>query len=221
MSGRHYGNDPERLRKAVAATRECSICNRQVRASSLLPHENRHRVESQTKPCQECGTLIRRNSRSGQKQWDTKKYCSLKCLGRGEGNAARTPIEESYTVSPSGCWNWTRSIGADGYGKVRNPLQRGTTGAHRAVWMQLVGPVPEGMTLDHLCRNTRCVNPDHLEPVTLAENIRRAAAVRTTCRRGHPLDGRRVTKGREVRYCLTCHRQLEARRREARRVLAA
>lgn len=178
MSLQHYGNDPNRLRKAVTATRECSICHRQVRASSLLPHENRHRVELQTKPCQECGTPIRRNSRDGQDQWDAKRYCSYACLGRGRARAGRTPLQDSYTVSESGCWNWTRSTNPDGYGKVRNPLRRGGTTAHRAVWIQLIGPIPDGMVLDHLCRNRSCVNPAHLDPVTIGENNRRAAASR-------------------------------------------
>lgn len=91
----------------------------------------------------------------------------------------------------SGCWEWTGSI-SHGYGCFRyhNRAQR----AHRVAYMLLVGPIPEGLALDHLCCNRKCVNPEHLEPVTLFENSRRADTwrraaekrrQRTHCRRGH------------------------------------
>lgn len=85
--------------------------------------------------------------------------------------------------------------------------------------MEMVGPIPEGMQIDHLCLNRLCVRPSHLELVTPAENTRRSKFSRLTCRFGHPLDGRRG--GGKRRYCLTCHRDQETKRREARRVLAA
>lgn len=83
-----------------------------------------------------------------------------------------------------GCWEWLRVH--DRYGKVT--VQGRTTLAHRAVWELLVGPIPEGLFIDHLCRNTRCVNPDHLEPVTPTENAHRGNGYRvgwTHCIRGH------------------------------------
>lgn len=69
------------------------------------------------------------------------------------------------------CWIWTGAKGADGYGNVR---YRGTVWrAHRAAYTILVGAIESGLELDHLCRVRACVNPDHLEPVTGEENIRR------------------------------------------------
>lgn len=80
------------------------------------------------------------------------------------------------------CWLWTGPMyPADRgeYGKA------GGTTAHRHIYKLLVGPVATGLELDHLCRKTRCVNPDHLEPVTRAENMRRRYLTYTECTNGH------------------------------------
>lgn len=78
--------------------------------------------------------------------------------------------------SADGCWLWAGTILPSGYGQFRVGLGRAR--AHRFAYELLVGEIPEGLTIDHLCRNIRCVNPDHLEPVTAAENVRRAVAYR-------------------------------------------
>ena len=70
------------------------------------------------------------------------------------------------------CWLWTGHLDRNGYGKVGNRL------AHRMAYTMVKGVIPEGLSLDHLCRVHNCVNPDHLEPVTHAENVRRGAAAR-------------------------------------------
>lgn len=86
-----------------------------------------------------------------------------------------------------GCWRWvgTRS-GKPGrtYGKATRD-GKGIP-AHRLGYELFVGPIPEGLELDHLCRFTMCVNPAHLEPVTRRENVRRAFAARGQCPKGHP-----------------------------------
>jgi hypothetical protein len=71
------------------------------------------------------------------------------------------------------CWEWRGAVGSSGYGVFH--AGPGLELAHRFAYEALVGPIPEGCDLDHLCGNTRCVNPAHLEPVTHAENVRRAA----------------------------------------------
>lgn len=89
----------------------------------------------------------------------------------------------------TGCWEWLKPD-ANGYGKFR--YQGGPRWAHRVSYELFLGPIPAGLTLDHLCRNPRCINPDHLDPVTHRENVMRGnsppakAAARDTCAHGHP-----------------------------------
>ena len=73
------------------------------------------------------------------------------------------------------CLVWTGSLNRNGYGVIVGPGGRGVV-AHRANWLLRRGPIPAGMVLDHLCMNTRCVEPEHLEIVTQQENVRRAIA---------------------------------------------
>jgi hypothetical protein len=104
------------------------------------------------------------------------------------------------------CWLWTGAL-SGGYGSVRWGGQ--VRGVHRVVWELLVGPIPPGLTLDHLCRVRQCCNPDHLEPVTLRDNIMRSpiqvTAVhsrRTHCPQGHALTTMpRQSKQRGCRVC--------------------
>jgi hypothetical protein len=92
----------------------------------------------------------------------------------------------------------------------------GTTD-HRLAYEEAYGPIPAGLHIDHLCRVRNCINPEHLEAVTQAENNRRAAATRTHCQRGHVLDGLRHNKGIPTRYCLTCNRERVARHNQKKR----
>jgi hypothetical protein len=104
------------------------------------------------------------------------------------------------------CWLWQGGQDGHGYGQTF-VYGRGLVGAHAAAYELLVGPVPEGLELDHLCRTPLCVNPAHLEPVTHAENMRRAGAAKTHCVHGHEYtpENTRIG-GRGERKCLTCER---------------
>ncbi len=85
-------------------------------------------------------------------------------------------MEERIMPVLDGCWLWTGAYTGDPpYGLHKQKGNRGR--AHRFVYEALVGPIPDGMTIDHLCRQTMCVNPEHLEVVTVAENIKRSPRV--------------------------------------------
>lgn len=124
----------------------------------------------------------------------------------------------------TGCWTWTGKRGHNGYGYwhwdeggTKPNTQRLV---HRVVYTVLVGPIPDGLTIDHLCRNQLCVNPQHLEAVPQGENTRRGTgpvainARKTHCIRGHDLSGPAVYvrpdgRGRD---CRECKRAANARR---------
>lgn len=115
-------------------------------------------------------------------------------------------------------WIWTGADNNHDYGQIladgRNQL------AHRVMYELLVGPIPAGMELDHLCCVPRCIRPDHLEPVTHAENMRRYGERLTHCAHGHELTSENLyvyPNGRkECRLCrrITLRRFYENRRRQ-------
>lgn len=109
------------------------------------------------------------------------------------------------------CWEWCGCVMRNGYGQFRHEGR--VQPAHRVAWDLLRGPIPDGLHVDHLCRNRRCVNPAHLEPVTQAENNRRVAALRTHCKHGHPFDERNTYVYRDGRRkCRACRNADAARR---------
>jgi hypothetical protein len=127
------------------------------------------------------------------------------------------------------CWPWTagRLPGSD-YGQFWVASAGQNVGAHRVAYELLVGPIPEGAYLDHLCRNHPCVNPAHLEPVTCQENLLRgethaaANASKTHCPEGHPYDETNTYHMGGRRICRTCSlrksRAAYFRRRTAARI---
>jgi hypothetical protein len=89
--------------------------------------------------------------------------------------------------APDEHWLWTGALNKDGYGQWTNSALRKMAVAHRWAWYFVRGPLSDHLHLDHLCRVRNCVNPDHLEPVTRTENLRRAGRTRfaRACKKGH------------------------------------
>jgi hypothetical protein len=123
---------------------------------------------------------------------------------------------EWYVPEPNtGCWLWLKGVQTSGYGQValerkKHPRLRV---AHRVSYELLRGPIPGGLTLDHLCRVRSCVNPDHLEPVTNRVNALRGNgaparhARQTHCLNGHPLTPENIYPWPGERICVICERQ--------------
>lgn len=119
-----------------------------------------------------------------------------------------------------GCWRWTGSAPNPGYGRFYVDGRK--VYAHRFAYEFLIGPIPDGTEIDHLCRNRRCVNPAHLEAVSHAVNIRRstsplaAKARQTHCVNGHPFDDANTyIAPNGVRKCRACGRERRRRYRAA------
>lgn len=113
----------------------------------------------------------------------------------------------------SGCWLWVGSLNGDGYGQFS--IKGKSISAHRFSYMEFVGPIPDGLHLDHICRVRCCANPAHLEPVTNQENSIRGAKHgtygkaqrdKTHCANGHPYagDNLRFRPDTGYRICRTC-----------------
>lgn len=82
-------------------------------------------------------------------------------------------IYQRFRELPDGCWQWLGNLDRNGYGVLTHAKRSWL--AHRLSYAAFVGPIPDGLTIDHFCRQTDCVNPAHMEPVTMSENSRRAA----------------------------------------------
>lgn len=116
----------------------------------------------------------------------------------------------------TGCWLWVGRVGPNGYGMTS--VNGKNVNAHRAAYESLVGPVPPGLQLDHLCRVRCCVNPKHLEPVTPKVNSERGAGSTPTCKYGHPrVEHSRLRAAKGDRHCWTCALERATRYRRERR----
>lgn len=115
-------------------------------------------------------------------------------------------IKSRVNEADGGCWEWQGGLTKAGYGQIS--VQNKKLYVHRVVYALLVGELVEGLTIDHLCSNRRCCNPDHLELVTQGENTRRALSYPVThCKWGHEFNEENTylipSGGRMCRRCRT------------------
>jgi hypothetical protein len=156
------------------------------RCANSRPHGTERVISMQGEPIPEgfcqcgCGrrTSVAKQSRScqGHIKGEPHRFCR----GHGHRKAERYRVEDRGYETP--CWIWLLRINPSGYGTTT--VNRGgrfrTMPAHRFFYEEHVGPIPEGLEIDHLCRVRSCVNPDHLEAVTQQENIRRSDIFKLT-----------------------------------------
>jgi len=154
----------------------------------------------------------------------TKPDCVCICGGLFHGGGdtfddgpARRFWKKVAVSEETDCWLWTGSTSTAGYGTFWNG--EGWSNAHRWLYQRVKGPVPEGLQLDHLCRQRNCVRPDHMEPVTSRENSLRGESLpaqnarKTHCPAGHIYDEENTyVTGRGYRNCRACHREAELTR---------
>jgi hypothetical protein len=138
-------------------------------------------------------------------------------MAHGLSESVQRRFWSKIAAGPNCCWAWTDKTYNDGYGRLATTRSQGPIKAHRvSMMLHLDRALAVDEHIDHLCRNRRCVNPDHLEVVTVQENSKRQwqyTSRSETCPQGHNDWGTRAGRnGEPNRRCMECHRQQERAR---------
>lgn len=155
-----------------------------------------------TKVCETCGETFGPPREVSQRHWESRRFCSKDC--DRPATLENLPDRFWSRVDRTGdCWIWLAGRGSKGlaYGRFRRMAGETSMSAHRIAYEMCIGPIPEGLHIDHLCCTALCVNPAHLEAVTPEENRRRQWARLTHCKHGHPLSGENLRIRADGRRC--------------------
>ena len=178
------------------------------------------------KICEHCGKSYPKRPREAHWRYRERRFCGQTCARKHVAARKRRVIERfcAHTQQlDTGCLVWTGYLNSKGYASLQ--IDGKNIYAHRWAYEYFVGPIPDGLVIDHLCRVRNCVNPEHLEPVTPRENVLRGLTPsviaqmnrergrrRTACRNGHeftPDNTGRDDDGH--RFCRTCQRAADRR----------
>lgn len=166
---------------------------------------NKTRINPTAVTCGSCGAqrVVKHPDKAGR----MCRSCASKIGVLAAREANSQPVEQRFMQyvkkdTSSGCWEWTGTLQKNGYSAFycNGKIVRG----HRWSYEHFTAPMPQGKEIDHLCRNRKCVNPSHLEPVTRKENMRRA--MRFHCVNGHAFTPENTYMHDGKRYCRECRR---------------
>lgn len=162
--------------------------------------------------CQQCGSAFLAAKSDVANGWG--RFCSVRCslLARPKTPLLTRALSKIEYMT-DGCWRWTDCLHYSGYGRIT--VDGKVRYAHRVVYELLIGPIPDDLELDHLCRNRACVNPQHLEPVPHRENVIRGvhplAQIHRSgyCKNGHPInvETRHVFADGSFGSCKLCRKE--------------
>lgn len=151
--------------------------------------------------CNTCGTDISHKHKNA-------KFCDFRCMAVSFSINEQEAFHTSYTVTPSGCWEWNRNRNVYGYGRI-GKKNRAIT-AHRLSWEINRGPIPPGLFICHKCDNPPCVNPDHLFLGTCKDNLNDMwSKGRYKVRRGELATGSKLTKDQAIAIYLDGRKHLD------------
>jgi hypothetical protein len=150
------------------------------------------------------------------------EYPNGKCLPRGSAVIDRLMFRTA--LLESGCWEWRGARNPKGYGNIRVDKISPAKSAHRVAYIELVGPIPQHLEVDHLCRNRACINPVHLELVDHATNVRRGVQPRfPSCKSGHEFTEENTRwwgPDKRFRACRACAREFTRQHRSRKKTQA-